>query len=710
MHQTEPPHRRSPVALATLVALATFAGHVAAQSTTAQTGQTIAPTPTPPSPSPGGLAPVTVSATGLDAPLDEMTSPVTVLGADELVQRRAATLGETLDGQPGIRATQFGAGASRPIIRGMDGARVRILSDGAEVMDASTVSPDHAVALEPMLSRRIEVIRGPSALAYGAGAIGGVVNVLDERIPTRVPRGGVEGSVEMRGESAAREGVGAFGVTAGKDGFAIRAEGLLRRAGDYAVGSGWTEGSRVPNSWNHTETGGLGMSWIGNRGFLGASYQRQQSRYGLPGHGHAHDDCHLHGNHLHCESHEDDAHAHGKEDSAGEKHAAGALPWVKLTTNRWDIRGEYREPFAGFSRIRLRSGITQYAHDEIEEGAAGTRFRNRGREARVELEHHPLAGWRGILGLQASQRDFSAIGEESYLQPTSTRRQGLYLVEEKRVGAVRFEAGLRHEWQRVDIEADRPDTRHSGTSASLGAQWRFDPAWSLGASVSRAQRLPTAEELHADGLHLATRTFERGNPDLRPETSNNLDVTLRKVAGDTRLSLTAFHNRIDGFIYASTLDAVDDVRLIEYAQRDATFRGLEARVSHRITPALSVTTFGDLVRAALAHGDGNRNLPRIPAGRLGIRVDTFVQGWDAMIEWYRVFRQDRVDDFETPTPGYSMVNLGVSRNTRIGGLDSQVYLTASNLGDVLAFNHASYIKTLAPLMGRRIMAGVRMTF
>lgn len=694
---SQPPHR-TPVALATLVALATFAGQAAAQSAPPRTS---GPAPQAPGQA-AALAPVTVSASGLDTPSGDMAAPVTVLSAEELVLRRAATLGETLDGQPGIRASQFGAGSSRPVIRGMDGARVRVLSDGAEVMDAATVSPDHAVALEPMLSRRIEVLRGPSALAYGAGAIGGVVNVLDDRIPTRLPRNGIEGSAELRGDSVAGEGVGAFGVTAGKGNFAIRAEGLLRRAGDYAVGSGWSEGNRVANSWNHTETGGIGMSWIGERGYLGASFQRQQSRYGLPGHGHALEDCHVDGDHLHCGLHEGEPHEE-------ETHSA-ALPWVRLTSNRWDIRGEYREPFAGFARIRVRSGITQYAHEEIEGDVAATRFRNRGREGRIELEHHPLAGWRGVIGLQASQRDFSATGEEAYLQPTVTQRQGLYLIEERRIGAWRFEGGLRQEWQRVDVESAQPDARHRGTSASLGAHWRFDPSWSLGLSLSRAQRLPSAEELYADGRHLATQTFERGNPNLREETSNNVDLTLRKTAGDTRVSVTAFQNRVNDYIYARSLDALDGLRLIEYAQRDAVFRGLEAQVRRKLGPALGVTVFGDLVRAQLAAGDGNRNLPRIPSGRLGVRLDTFVQGWDMMLEWYRVARQDRVEDFETATPGYSMLNAGISRNARVGGFDSQVYLTASNLGDVLAFNHASYLKTAAPLMGRRITAGIRVMF
>lgn len=659
----------------------------------------------------GTLAPVTVSASGLETPSDQMSAPVSVLQGEELLQRRAGSLGETLDLQPGIHGSFFGIASSRPIIRGLDAARVRVLSDGAEVMDASTMSPDHAVATEPMLARRIEVIRGPSALAYGGGAIGGVVNILDDRIPTRLPRNGLEGSAELRGNTASRETTGGFGVTAGSGNFAIRAEGLVRRADDYAVGSGWSEGRRVEGSYNRSETGSLGMSWIGDRGYLGLAYTRQQSRYGLPGHAHDMGECHADGNHLHCEAHDEheDHHEHDEAHANEGGHAHG-VPYIDLRSNRWDLRGEYREPFAGFAKMRLRAGLTNYAHDEIEDGEVATRFRNKGREGRVEFEHHPIAGWRGILGLQASQRDFSATGEEAYVQPTVTRRQSLFLIEERRIGAVRLEAGLRHEWQRVDAELADTQVKHQGTSLSGGAHWRFHPAYSLGMTLSRTQRLPTAEELFADGRHLATRSIERGNAELRRETASNVDLTLRKLAGETQFTLTAFHKRIDDYIYANTLDAIDGIRLVEYAQRDAVFNGLEGQIRRKLTPTLGATLFGDYVRARLADGDGNRNLPRIPAGRYGVRFDAWLHGWDAMLEFYRVAKQERVDDFETTTGGYNMLNVGVNRSIRIGSTPAQFYLAANNLGNVLAFSHTSYIKDAAPLLGRRIVAGVRLQF
>ena len=189
------------------------------------------------------MAVVTVSASGLALGQGDMSTPVTVLAGDDLMLRREATLGETLASQPGIVASHFGAGASRPVIRGMDGPRVKILSDGAEVQDASTISPDHAVASEPLLAQQIEVLRGPSALAYGGGAVGGVVNVLDRKIPTRMPRNGLAGSLEVRANSGADEKAGAFEVTGGSGNVAIHAEGARRSADAYGVGSGWAGGN-----------------------------------------------------------------------------------------------------------------------------------------------------------------------------------------------------------------------------------------------------------------------------------------------------------------------------------------------------------------------------------------------------------------------------------------------------------------------------------
>ncbi|MFY3384642.1 TonB-dependent receptor domain-containing protein [Paracidovorax sp. MALMAid1276] len=688
---------RHPIALAALLVLAA-------------PGAALAQASAPAAPAPAALPTVTVSSSGLQLGVADMTTPTTVLEGDALVRRREATLGETLNSEPGITSSHFGAGASRPIIRGMDGPRVKVLSDGAELHDASTISPDHAVVSEPLLATQIEVLRGPSALIYGSGAVGGVVNVLDGKVPTAIPQKGLEGSAELRANTGAREGAGAFSLTGGTGNLAVHVEGVARDAGDYRVGKGWApEGEatrKVLGSFNRTNTGSVGLSWVGERGYLGAAYTRQAAKYGLPGHNHSFEGCHTHGNHLHCGAHEgeegEDAHDHDHD------HDHGGVPVVDLRSERFDIRGELRNPFAGFSALRLRAGVTDYVHDEVEGGSIATTFKNKAYDTRIELQHEPINGFKGLIGLQTSQRKFRAEGEEAYVQPTVTRRTGLFVLEEYRLGDWRFEAALRHDRQTARAETSDIERSHNGTSASLGAVWKFTPGYQVGASFTRASRAPSAEELYARGLHMATSTYERGDASLRSETSQNLDVSLKKTSGDTTFGVSVFRNRIHNYIYGRTLDELDGLQLLQYAQADATFTGIEGQVRQRLTRNLGVTLFGDTVRARIA---GGGNLPRIPASRVGVRLDANWNAWEGQVEWVQVARQNRVAAFETATPGYGMLNLGVAYNGQLGnGTPWQVYLKGTNLTDRLAYAHTSFIKNAAPLMGRNLTLGVKVAF
>ena len=658
------------------------------------------------------LAPVTVSASGLQLGVSDMTTPVTVLEGDEHVRRREATLGETLSSEPGITSSHFGAGASRPIIRGMDGPRVKVLSDGAELHDASAISPDHAVVSEPLLATQIEVLRGPSALVYGSGAVGGVVNVLDAKVPTAVPAKGYEGSAELRGNTGARERAGAFALTGGAGNLAVHVEGVARDAGDYRVGTGWAGGNKVLGSFNRTDTGSVGLSWVGDRGYLGAAYTRQTARYGLPGHNHSFEGCHTHGDHLHCG---EPGHGDGDEHDHGHDAEHGEVPVVDLRSERLDIRGELRSPLAGFSVLRLRVGVTDYVHDEVEDGAISTTFKNKAYDTRIELQHEPVAGFKGLIGLQTSQRKFSADGDEAYVQPTITRKLGLFALEEYRLnnwhGDWRFEAALRHDRQTATAQTSEIERSHNGTSASLGAVWKFRPGYQVGTSLTRASRAPTAEELYAQGLHMATSTYERGNANLRAETSQNIDLSLRKTSGDTTFGVSVFHHRIRNYIYGRTLDEVDGLQLLQYTQANAnaTFTGIEGQVRQRLSRNLGITLFGDTVRARLNAGGGL--LPRIPATRAGVRLNVNWQAWDGQIEWVQVARQNRVAAFETATPGYGVLNVGVNYNGQFSsGTPWQVYVKANNLTDRLAYAHTSFIKNAAPLMGRNVTVGVKVAF
>ena len=538
--------------------------------------------------------------------------------------------------------------------------------------------------------------------------------MLDGKVPTAIPQKGIEGSAELRANTGAGEGAGAFSLTGGAGNLAVHVEGVARDAGDYRVGKGWAPDGeptrKVPGSFNRTDTGSVGLSWVGDRGYLGAAYTRQTAKYGLPGHNHSFEGCHTHGNHLHCGAHdEEDGHDHGAEEH-------GDVPVVDLRSERLDIRGELRNPFTGFSALRLRAGVTDYVHDEVEDGAIATTFKNKAYDTRIELQHEPIAGFKGVVGLQTSQRKFSAIGEEAYVQPTVTRKTGLFVLEEYRLndwyGDWRFEAALRHDRQTAEAlasgSAGGTERSHNGTSASLGAVWKFTPGYQVGTSFTRASRAPSAEELYARGLHMATSTYERGNANLRSETSQNIDLSLKKTSGDTTFGVSVFRNRISNYIYGRTLDEVDGLQLLQYSQADATFTGIEGQVRQRVTRNMGVTLFGDTVRAKL---DGGGLLPRIPATRAGVRLDANWNAWEGQVEWVQVARQNRVAAFETATPGYGMLNLGVSyRGQLSSGTPWQVYLKANNLTDQLAYAHTSFIKTAAPLMGRNVTVGVRVAF
>lgn len=650
------------------------------------------------------LGEVTVSATGMAA--GDMATPVQVLGEEELRLRRAATLGETLASEPGINASHFGAGASRPVIRGMDGARVSVLSDGSELLDASTVSPDHAVTTEPMLARQMEVLRGPSALLYAPGAMGGVVNVLDNKIPGEVPVKSIEGSAEVQASTAAGMAAGAFSLTGAtplknnNGQLVLHAEGVSRNAGDYRVGSGWAQGSKVPGSFSRGNTGSLGLSWVGNSGYIGLAYTRQTANYGLPGHQHSFEGCHVHGDHLHCGDH--DGHDHSSDSSE-----STSVPVVDMTSERWDLRGEWRNPTAGIAALRVRGGWTNYQHAEIEEGTVATQFKNRAHDLRLELEHQPIAGWRGTLGLQTLNRRFSATGEEAYVEPTQTQRQSLYLLEEYRWQDWSLQAALRHDRQRIDADLSDVTRRQSATSASLGTVWKFQPGYSATASFTSGSRMPTAEELFANGLHMATATYELGNPNLSRERSQALDLGLARTAGDTSWKLNAYHYRIKGYIYGQTLDEYEGLQLLQYTQGNARFTGWEAQWTQRINNRLSVTAFGDGVRARLDDGSA---LPRIPALRAGLRVNARIAGWDGMAEWTQVLRQNRTAQYETETAGYGMLNLGASYGWKSGGNQWRFYVKGQNLTNRLAYAATSFIKTAAPLTGRNLVVGLRMDF
>mgnify|MGYP002713865712 FL=1 len=628
----------------------------------------------------------------------------------------AVTIGDVLGQQTGIYSNQFGAGSSRPVIRGQDGARVKILQNSSENIDVSTLSPDHAVTVDPALAKQVEVIRGPSTLLFGAGTVGGLVNVIDSKLPTQMPEKGYEGNVGLRYNTGSDEKLASAGVTVGLgDQVALRVEGLKRDANNYIAPDYFHEGEkerRVDNTFAEGQTVNVGLSWIYDRGFTGISYSNRQDKYGLPGHSHEYESCEAHlvgAPHLHCGDHEhEDEHGGDHHDEHEGEHVHEAGPWIDLKSERYDIRSELDNPFKGFKKFRAQASYTDYQHDEIEEDTIATRFKNKAYDGRVELVHNPIGAWEGVIGTQYGQQKLNLTGEEAFLAPNTTKKWSLFALEHAQFNDVHVELAARVDQQKIDIEdSSKKDFDGSAFSASGAANWEFAPDYKLSLVASHQQRLPLAQELYADGKHFATNTYELGNDQLKKEQSNNVELGFHYDNNRFDYHIHVYHNWFDDYIYAQTLDRYEDFRLVKYTQDKARFYGAEAEAAYQISPTYKIGVFGDYVRGKI----DNENAPRVPAGRLGTKVNAdFGDGFTGSAEYYHVFNQDKITAYETETQGYNMLNLGVAYSGQYSNLgDYRVFLNANNLLDDQIYQHASFLSTI-PQVGRNFTVGVNFNF
>lgn len=609
----------------------------------------------------------------------ELATATSVIDSQELQQRMEATLGETLNKEAGVTSTFFGPGASRPVIRGLGGDRVRILESGVGTGDASATSPDHAVSLDPFTAERIEVIRGPAALLYGSSAVGGVVNVIDGRIPSSVAEEPVSGTFDGRTSSNAGERAGNLALDGGFGHFAWHLGGFRRETDDYESGLG-----KVINSALESEGGDAGVSWVGSKGFLGVSAGRFDTFYGSP---------------------------------------AEEEVRIDLQQRRVDLQGEVTEPFSFLRGLRVRFGRTDYEHVELEGEEVGTRFLNDSWEGRVEAVQRQTGALSGSFGIQASRRDFRAIGEESFVPPTLTRSWALFTFQEIGTGELRTQAGLRYERQAVDadlaesVDGGVDDRDLSGVSGSLGLVWLPGDDYGVSLSVSRSVKLPNAEELFSNGPHIATNAFEIGDPDLDPETNLGAELLLRKRSGRLTGELSLFANRYDGFIFEQiTGEEVEGeeepLRVIRFTQRDAEFRGAELtglyEIYHGEPHHVDLELGADFVRAELR--DTGEPLPRIPPRRYRLGLHYQGDRLSARIEGIRTDRQDRVAEREEPTPGYDLLNATVGYRLFAGDLVYDLLLRGTNLTDEVAFSHVSFLRDVAPLPGRDVSLALRVAF
>lgn len=639
-----------------------------------------------------------IIVTGAPYGISQRASVIATDVVDEqtLATAPAASLGDMLSGRPGIRSTDFAPGASRPVIRGLSGPRVQVLTNGIGLIDASTVSPDHAVATDPAEANRIEIIRGPATLVYGGSAIGGVVNVLDDRIPTEIPEGGVSGVVSTQASSV-DDGRSAFGrMTVGSGNFAFNVDGVKRKTDDYdipapaisarraaAEGLAREDTGTQPNSYTDLEAWGVGGSYIGDKGFAGVSYKNTDSEYGT---------------------------------------VAEESVFIKLNQKRWDARGEYRFDSGPFSALRGSYGHADYTHTEFEAvGEPGTIFNSDGWEGRADLVQRERNGWNGAVGVQALSRNFEAIGEEAFVPSVKIDELGLYTVQRLDLGNHGFEGGLRYDRRELSgtpIGGANEVTRElDNWSASAAAFIRPTTGLFLGLSLAHNERAPSEVELFADGVHIATAAYETGDLTLNSEKVTTLEGTAHYDRGRFTGDLHIYHSWYNGFIderptgdqfYFEEED--EFFPIYRFVQTDAKFYGFELEGAYALWQdgdrKLSLEGAADYVHAQTDFGPAARIPPYSVTGRLAWTSTKF----DASAEVRHVGEQDRVANaFELPTDDYTLVNASVAVRP-FAQQNVTLFAEARNLTDEEAREHVSFLKDIAPLPGRNLRVGVAYRF
>lgn len=663
-----------------------------------------------------------------------------VVSEDELTRSVRPQIGDTLTAQAGVSATSFSPGSSRPVLRGFQGARIAVLSDGLGNIDVSNTSADHGVTIDPLTAERIEVLRGPAVLLFGSQAVGGAVNVIDRRIPRVAPDNGVHfDAIGTYGSAADERGGGAAVDVAIVPNLVVHLDGSYRKSDDLRVGGfvlspglraaqldlaaeadeeGEAEEAAearalaslrgaVPNSGTETWTLGGGMSLLSNDGSsLGFAVSRYDSRYGVPSRPGA-------------EHHHEEGEGEGAAEEEGEAPVS-----IDMVQTRVDLRGEVKTGGGFIDSVRVRAGYADYQHTEFEGNEVGTLFLSKGLEGRLELIQSDRNGWRGVVGVQGYVRDFNAIGAEAFVPKNSTTQLGVFTLQEIEIGQAGIELAARYERSRVaspsvliGAEDDAVETAVARTfdaaSFAAGAHWWALPNMKLGINLSRTARAPAAEELFSNGPHVATQAFEVGDPDLRLERSWGLEAYARGRIGPVKVAISAYHGWFSNFIYeVETGLERDDLPLFVYAQDDVRHYGFEADISADLFDLGGVTIAADAVadytRAKLVDGGGN--IPRIPPLRLLGGLSARSGPIDGRIEVEWTDAQRKLASVETPTDGFTLVNAAVTWHPLGKDNETTLILSANNIFDVDARRHASFTKDFVPLAGRDIRVSARLSF
>ncbi len=649
------------------------------------------------------LAPVPVTANPLGAGFDEMVVPVSVLSGRELSLGRESTLGETLQSLPGVSATSFGPNSSRPVIRGLDSERVRIMQNGVGILDASSLSFDHAVGIDPLIIEQIDVVRGPAALLYGGSAVGGVVNAIDHRIP-KEQLDGITGRGEMRFGGAEDQKSGAIVLDAGNGLFAIHADVYERKTNDmdipgYAVssrknredGTPREHRGRLVNSASRADGGALGASLTFDNGYVGLSYSGHDNKYGV----------------------------------VAEKDVI-----IDQSSERWDLATEFKDLGNIINRVKFRFADTDYKHVEIAGGSPETRFSNRGNEGSLEIGHGNIGKLSGAIGFQFQDSKFAAIGDEAFVPKNQTQSRGIYVYEELPVSLVNaddLKLSLGGRVDRVDVDSEGGDRFGAAVSRdftpksiAVGALFKINQQWSVSGNLSSNQRAPSYFELYANGPHVATGQYEVGNSDFDIERSRGIDAQIRWKSGKHAFNVGAYHTRFSNFIglfsnglmfdEEGIIDPAGELAGADFEQVKASFSGLEADGKFRIHEGrgnLDLTLRGDYVRAR--NRDVGEYLPRISPLRLGWGLNYSFNRFGTSLDVLHGFKQTKVAENELPTDSYTSVN-ATATWLLPSTMRLEAFAKAYNLLDDEIRDHTSFLKDIAPQRGRSLLIGLRGEF
>ena len=631
-------------------------------------------------PSPIALENLVVTATISERAAAEALRPVSVMAGDDLQRQMTATVAGTLASMPGLAATRMGPSVAQPVIRGLSGDRVLMLEDGSAVGDASSQGADHTTALDPSSARRIEVVRGPGALLYGGNALGGVINVIRDEIPTTAPTR-LTGAASLQTQSSTGSLAGsASGVFAIADRLPLRVEMAARTAGDLKTPAG-----TLLNTDGELLSGGAGTAWVADRGRVGASFRGYRNYYGIPG-----------------------------------GFVGGHDEGVRIEMERFSskLRTVLDDPAGPFNNLRFDATHTWYTHRELEAAdILGTLFEQQNANADVLGRHGrwgPFAA--GAMGGRASWEDFR-YGGSLHTPDTRRLRAALYLLEEVDLGPVQIESGLRYDWSMADPGRDRVsdigeirDRRFQSLSGSLGVLYQSPSGLVLGASVARAFRTPDVTELYSEGPHLAAYVFEVGNPSLEGEVGRGLDVFLRFESDRLRAELTGFHNDITNHIYGEDTGRLSRVRLPIYQFRgnDAVFSGFEASVDVDAGRGLALEGVASSVRGSLKGTD--QPLPLVPPLKGHVAMKYERPSWYVRAEAEMASRQDRVGEFETPTRGYAVLNAAAGARFTFGGRLNVLTVSLANAANAEYRNHLSRVKEIMPEAARSLNVSYRVVF